>query len=71
MLEIIISLLLGLGISFSPKSGSKPVIVIDQATGISYGVGTTNGVGTCDGYHADVYYLIQDPLTGKYRLVKR
>ncbi len=60
-----------MGVSLSPKDGAKPIIVIDQATGISYGVGTTNGVGTSiTSPPSEVYYLIKDA-NGKYHLVKK
>ncbi|MBK9401840.1 MAG: hypothetical protein IPN36_13615 [Bacteroidetes bacterium] len=50
MLEIIITLLLALGIELNDESN---VNVVDQQTGISYGVGTTlgNGQSVCPSNH--------------------
>ena len=67
MLELIMSLLMALGLFTS--HGPKPIIVIDQTTGISYGIGTSNGAGGCV-VPPDVYYLVKDP-QGRYHLVKK
>lgn len=70
MLDLIIALLLALGINTSdPESG---VIVIDQQTGIVFGVGTTigNGNSTAGNDPTPVYYLIQDA-EGEYHLVRK
>ncbi len=69
MLQIIISLLLSLGIQVSPDSGNY-IQVINQATGESYGIGTTIGVGSKPPTPTQVYYLIQDE-NGNYSLVRR
>ncbi len=81
MFELIISLLMALGVLTGQK-GSKPIIVIDQTTGISYGVGVTNGTGGCITSTStntnpnnipttfDVYFLVKDS-RGNYKLVKR
>jgi hypothetical protein len=70
MLDIIIALLLALGINTSdPESG---VVVIDQQTGIVFGVGSTVGntqAGT-NNNSTPVYILIQDA-NGEYHLVRR
>ena len=68
MLEIIVALLLALGINTS-ESG---VVVIDQQTGIVFGVGSTVG-NTQSGTNTNdtpVYILIQDA-NGEYYLVRR
>ena len=70
MLDLIITLLLALGINISdPDNG---VIVIDQQTGIVFGVGTTvgNGNSTSNPSETPVYMLVQDD-NGEYRLVRR
>ena len=69
MLEIIIALLLALGINTS-ESG---VLVIDQQTGIVFGVGTTAAGGNSisnPGSNAPVYILIQDA-NGEYHLIRK
>lgn len=70
MLDLIIALLLALGINTSdPESG---VVVIDQQTGIVFGVGTTIG-NTQSGTNTNptpIYYLIQDA-NGEYHLVQK
>ena len=70
MLEIIISLLLAIGINTSDSESGA--IVVDQQTGIVFGVGSTVGYtqsGTINN-ETPVYYLIQDA-EGKYHLVRR
>ena len=70
MLDLIIALLLALGINTSdPETG---VIVIDQQTGIVFGVGTTSGFGNSSSNpnNTPVYILIQDA-NGEYHLVLR
>lgn len=70
MLDIIIALLLALGINTSdPEIGA---IVIDQQTGIVFGIGSTagniqSGTNTND---TPVYYLVQDA-EGEYHLIRR
>ena len=64
MLEIILALLLQLGLY--GNKGDKPVTVIDQSTGISYGIGVSTGVGSSISMPSDTYYLVKDS-TGKYR----
>jgi len=68
MLDIIIALLFALGINTSEEG----VVVIDQQTGISFGVGSTagNGNATTGTNNTPIYYLILDD-TGEYRLVRR
>ncbi len=68
MLEIIIALLLALGINTS-ESG---VLVIDQQTGIVFGVGTTTGFGnsTSNPSSTPVYILVQDG-EGEYHLIRK
>jgi len=73
MYELILSLLLALGINLNPKGATKSIIVIDQSTGISYGVGTSNGVGnsvTTSSTNTEVYYLVKDA-NGRYQLIKK
>jgi len=68
MLELIISLLMALGIELSEGAN---INVIDQQTGISYGVGST--VATSQGTTSTppvTYVLVQDP-NGEYYLVRR
>ncbi|MBP6513205.1 MAG: hypothetical protein KA347_11080 [Bacteroidia bacterium] len=71
MLEIIIALLLALGINTSDSESGA--IVIDQQTGIVFGVGNTsvgsNSTSTT-GSNTPVYMLVQDD-NGEYRLVRR
>lgn len=70
MLDIIIALLLALGINTSnPESG---VVVIDQQTGIVFGVGSTSGFGNSSSNpnSTPVYYLIQDA-AGEYHLIRK
>lgn len=70
MLELIIALLLALGINTSdPESGA---IVIDQQTGIVFGIGTTTGFGnsSTNTNSTPIYYLIQDA-NGEYHLVRK
>lgn len=68
MLEIIIALLLSLGINAS-EGGA---IVIDQQTGVVFGVGTTSGFGNASSGTNDtpVYMLVQDA-EGEYHLIRR
>ena len=68
MLEIIIALLLALGINTS-ESG---VLVIDQQTGIVFGVGTTaaGGNSTSNPGSTPVYILVQDG-EGEYHLIRK
>lgn len=68
MLDIIIALLFSLGINTS-EGGA---IVIDQQTGIVFGVGTTVGTIQSGSNTNDtpVYILIQDG-EGEYHLVRR
>ena len=68
MLEIIIALLLALGINTS-EGGA---IVIDQQTGIVFGVGTTagNGNSTSNPNSTPVYILVQDE-EGEYHLIRK
>lgn len=72
MLEIIIALLLALGVNISGEDG--PITVIDQQTGICYGVGNTvvsnNGGGDEPNSTGEVYILVEDD-QGKYHLVRR
>ncbi len=68
MLEIIIALLLSLGINTS-EGGA---IVIDQQTGIVFGVGNT-ATGTNSSSNTNntpVYILIQDA-NGEYHLIRK
>ena len=68
MLEIIVALLLALGINTS-ESG---VVVIDQQTGIVFGVGSTVG-NTQSGTNTNntpVYILVQDG-NGEYYLIRK
>ena len=69
MLDIIIALLFALGVNLGE---SEPIIVIDQQTGISYGVGSTasGGNSTTGTNNTPIYYLILDD-TGEYRLLRR
>ena len=71
MLEIIIALLLALGVNTSdPESG---VLVIDQQTGIVFGVGNTSGGGNSTsnpGSNTPVYILVQDG-NGEYYLIRK
>ena len=68
MLEIIIALLLALGINTS-EGGA---IVIDQQTGIVFGVGSTVVVGnsTSNPGSTPVYILVQDG-EGEYHLIRK
>jgi hypothetical protein len=71
MLEIIIALLLALGVNITGEDG--PITVIDQQTGICYGVGNTVGSnqGGIDPNSAgEVYILVEDD-QGKFHLVRR
>lgn len=69
MLELIISLLIGLGIELNDGTN---INVIDQQTGISYGVGTTVVIGQSSTTNPPTatYSLEQDE-NGKYYLVRR
>lgn len=70
MIELIISLLLAIGINTS--NSESGVIVIDQQTGIVFGVGSTVG-NTQSGTNTNptpIYYLIQDA-NGEYHLVRK
>lgn len=71
MLELIISLLLSLGINLGDD---QSITVIDQQTGVSYGVGNTSviqqGMNDDDPTPTIVYYLICDE-SGEYHLVRR
>ena len=67
MLEIIITLLLALGIELNDESN---VNVVDQQTGISYGVGTTLGNGQGISAPPTTYVLMRDA-NGEYYLVQR
>jgi len=68
MLDIIIALLFAMGINSTEDS----VLVVDQQTGISYGVGSTvaGGNSTTGSNGTPVYYLILDD-SGEYHLVRR
>jgi hypothetical protein len=68
MLEIIIALLLALGVNTSEDGA----IVIDQQTGIVFGVGTTTGFGnsTTNPNSTPVYILVQDG-EGEYHLIRK
>jgi hypothetical protein len=71
MLDLIITLLLALGINTSDSEGG--VMVIDQQTGIVFGVGTTAAGGNSTsntGSNTPVYILVQDD-NGEYRLIRR
>ncbi|MBK7683230.1 MAG: hypothetical protein IPJ26_12550 [Bacteroidetes bacterium] len=70
MLDLIITLLLALGINTSDSEGGA--IVIDQQSGMVFGVGTTSGFGnsTSNPSETPVYMLVQDD-NGEYRLVRR
>ncbi len=72
MLEVIITLLLALGVNITGEDG--PITVIDQQTGICYGVGNTvvsNNGGSGDPNSAgEVYILVEDD-QGKFHLVRR
>ena len=68
MLDLIIALLFALGVN-TTESG---VVVIDQQTGIVFGVGTTVGYtqsGTSTN-STPVYILIQDA-NGEYHLIRK
>jgi hypothetical protein len=72
MLDLIIALLLALGINTSdPETG---VVVIDQQTGVVFGVGNTIGNGNSSSNPSTeptfVYVLVQDA-NGEYHLVRR
>ena len=68
MLEIIIALLISLGVNLDTEN----ITVIDQSTGISFGVGTqvTSGGRPIDSGEPQVYILLQDD-SGKYYLERR
>lgn len=68
MLEIIIALLLALGVNTS----EDVAIVIDQQTGIVFGVGTSTGFGnsTTNPNSTPVYILVQDG-EGEYHLIRK
>jgi hypothetical protein len=67
MLEIIIALLISLGISLD----SENITVIDQSTGISFGVGTqAGGSRPIDASEPIFYILIQDE-DGNYHLERK
>lgn len=71
MLDLIITLLLALGINTSDLDGG--VLVIDQQTGIVFGVGNTAAGGNSNSNPVSstpVYILIQDA-EGEYRLIRR
>ncbi|MFN0189095.1 MAG: hypothetical protein ACKVQV_10380 [Bacteroidia bacterium] len=71
MLDIIIALLLALGINTSdPESG---IVVIDQQTGVVFGVGNTSVSGNSINTGSNstpVYILIQDA-NGEYHLIRK
>ncbi len=67
MLEIIITLLLALGIELNDGTN---INVVDQQTGISYGVGTTVGNGQGINTTPTTYVLMRDA-NGEYYLVQR
>lgn len=68
MLEIIIALLISLGINLDSES----ITVIDQSTGVSFGVGSSVGSSQRpnDSEEPVVYILFQDE-NGKYYLERR
>ncbi len=68
MLDLIIALLFALGVN-TTESG---VVVIDQQSGIVFGVGSTvgNGNSTTNPNDTPVYILIQDA-EGEYHLIRR
>ena len=70
MLDLIIALLFALGVNTSDPEGG--VVVIDQQTGIVFGIGTSTGFGnsTTNPNPIPVYFLIQDA-GGEYHLVRR
>jgi hypothetical protein len=68
MLEIIIALLISLGVNLD----SENITVIDQSSGISFGVGSTVGssLRPNDSEEPIVYILFQDE-NGEYHLERR
>jgi hypothetical protein len=68
MLEIIIVLLISLGVNLDNEN----ITVLDQSTGISFGVGTqvTSGGRPVDSGEPLVYVLLQDD-AGNYYLERR
>ncbi|MBP7168631.1 MAG: hypothetical protein KBB64_13300 [Bacteroidia bacterium] len=66
MIEIIIALLLALGINLDREQ----ITVVDQTTGISFGVGTGSGSSNAEIDNPKVFILLQDD-SGKYYLERR
>lgn len=66
MIEIIIALLLALGINLDREQ----ITVVDQTTGISFGVGTGTGSSNAEIDNPKVFILLQDD-AGNYYLERR
>lgn len=66
MIEIIIALLISLGINLDREQ----ITVVDQSTGICFGVGTGTGSSNSEIDQPQIYILLQDE-SGKYYLERR
>lgn len=66
MLEIIVALLIALGVNLDSES----ITVIDQSTGISFGVGSGTNTSNSEIKEPQVYILVQDA-NGEYYLERR
>lgn len=66
MVEIIVALLIALGINLDREQ----ITVIDQNTGISFGVGSGTGSSNAEIDNPQVYILFQDE-EGNYYLERR
>lgn len=69
MLDLIIQLLFAIGISVSGPDAHS-VVVIDNDTGATYGLGSTVTVGNRPAENTEVYMLMHDK-NGNYYLVKK
>jgi hypothetical protein len=66
MIEIIIALLIALGINLDREQ----ISVVDQSTGIIFGVGSGTGSANSEIDQPQVYVLFQDE-NGEYHLERR
>jgi hypothetical protein len=66
MLEIIISLLMAIGININ----ENPIEVMDERTGIVYGVGSNSGAGVRTDIEPKKYVLVLGE-NGEYYLIQK